>query len=123
MMNISQQNSDNYREILTTLLEDIIREPQMERLQEASQKGRQSLTIEYLNRHQLVTIIIFIIVIVGGVLWSEFIITLISKHIFMVPRQDLTAWMWLISALLVTTITWVLLRYVFRIPITAAYCL
>lgn len=78
-------------------------------------------TIRYLNHHRAVAIFIFTLVIIGSSLWSEFVITMLSKHVFRLERSQMTVWMWLISAVIFTVATYYLTIHIFKVPITAAY--
>ena len=91
-----------------------------ERQLEARHLGEQDETVKFLNQYHLIAIIIFIIILISTGLWSELIISLTAK-LFRVSRNDMTPMMWFSSALVFTIITYIIIRYIVKVPITAAF--
>ena len=88
---------------------------------EARTTGEQKGTIKYLTQNHLVAIVIFTGVIVIGTLWAGTYIAFLRKYIF--RGEEMSPLQWLLVALITTFILWFLIRYVFRVPITAAFSL
>lgn len=90
---------------------------------EAEQIGKQKSTLKYLNHHPLITIIIFTLVVASGMIWSEVIVAVLSKYVFNTQKEKLEPWMWIIIGISITGFIYLIIRYVVRIPVTAAYSL
>ena len=96
--------------------------PLSKRQYEAREFGVSRETVKYLNRHPLIAIISFTLIIISGLLWSEFIFSLIF-NIFGVPRERMKVWVWFVMATVITFIVYILIKYIIKVPITAAYSL
>ena len=90
---------------------------------EASVKGTEKTTVSFLNRYPMVAIIVFILAIISATTWGEALLVFVSEYIFHVPRGELRAWMLALTALTITLLTWVIARYIFRLPVTAVFSL
>ena len=95
------------------------------RLGEAEALGDEKRTIAYLNRHNLVAIVIFTLILVSGFLWAEVVGSFLSYYVFQVDdcTHKMKPWQWLVSAIVFTIFTYIIIHRVFRVPITAAYSL
>ncbi len=63
---------------------------------------------------------VFILAIVAASLWSEVVVSAAAK-IFKVNRENLTFWMWIITALIFSILAYIIIRFIIKVPITAAF--
>lgn len=87
---------------------------------EARTTGEQKETVEFLNSHHLIALIVFIAIIVSAQLWAETFITLASV-LFRVKREEMSLIQWIITAFVFTIIAYLLVVYVFKVPLTSAF--
>jgi hypothetical protein len=87
---------------------------------EARMQGTQESTVRYLTNHHLVAIIVFICAIIAANLWADVIVTAFAT-VLNVERDKIGFLRSFLLALVFTFITYVLIVYVFKVPITAAF--
>lgn len=89
---------------------------------EALENGHTRRVRSYLERHHVITMMMFTLIFVGASLWSESVSIIVTKHIFRVRNGEEMTWdKWVVSALLWTVMSYFIIRRVFRLPLTAAY--
>jgi uncharacterized MAPEG superfamily protein len=91
-----------------------------ERQVEARTTGEQKKSVEFLNQNHFLAIMVFVVAIITANLWTETTVSLIAV-IFGVNREQIKIWMWLISAIIFTLIAYVIIRYIIKVPLTAAF--
>jgi hypothetical protein len=87
---------------------------------EAQLEGQQTQTLRFLNQHHLLAIVIFILIIVSAELWAWTIVTVAAK-IFGVSISEMKIWMWVLFAFIFTLCTYIIVRYIVKIPLTSAF--
>jgi uncharacterized BrkB/YihY/UPF0761 family membrane protein len=85
-------------------------------------EGKEKEAIKYLNKHHAIAIIIFVLAIVTAGLWGEVIIKLSTK-IYGVKAEDLELWQMTLTATIFTMVSYILIIYVIKLPITVAFSL
>ena len=91
-----------------------------ERQVEARSEGEQKETVKYLNRNHIQAMLIFMLILVSAGLLTELVIS-ISIYLFGVKRDQLTIWMWTIISGVFLLITYVIIRYIVKVPLTSAF--
>lgn len=86
---------------------------------EAHHNGEHKQTHMYFARHPFVAILLLTMVVISTFLWSEVVLECLAKYLFKVKKSELQPWMMAIVALIFTLLTYFVIVYVFRIPITA----
>jgi uncharacterized protein with PQ loop repeat len=85
---------------------------------EAETLGEQKQTVKYLAGNPIVAIIVFsLVILTGGALVFAYY-TFLREYVF---KREPTFINWFIAYIVTSIITWVLIRYIFRVPITSAY--
>lgn len=89
---------------------------------QALYEGKEEEAIKFLNKNHLIAIIIFILAFVTATLWGEVIISLSAK-IYGVKKNDLKLWQMGLTATIFTAMSYIIIIYVAKLPITVALSL
>lgn len=92
-----------------------------QRLQQAVSQGEVDDTIRYLNRNQVLAVFIFVTAVVVGQLWAQTLMQFLTDHVFM--HRAPFALQWFIVSLAVTVLFLLAIRFIFKVPVTAAFSL
>ncbi len=87
---------------------------------EARTSGTQESTVRFLANHHLIAILVFALAIVTANLWAEVVISGYCR-ITNKKREDLDFVRWIILAAVFTLFAYIMIVYVFKMPITAAF--
>jgi hypothetical protein len=89
---------------------------------EARTRGSEKATIIYLNTNPIICILVFVLIFVVGTLWAGVAIRILA--ILSNSTSDrIPLWMWILGALFVTIFSYLIFRFVIKIPVTAPFSL
>lgn len=88
---------------------------------DAEEKGDEHTTIKYLNKNPLIVILVFTFAIMVSQVWFATIRVFLESYVFKTSQMSMMQWLGL--SIVVTIVVLFSFRFVFKVPITAAFTL